>query len=198
MVKIFAAGLMLLDHIGAIFYPNHLWMRMLGRLSMPIFVWYFVQGMQLTSSRKKYFYRLLYFGALAQIPYSYLFSGYNILLGFAYNLALFNYSRDRILLIAFGSLLASFLQLDYGWYLTLTIFVLSRPRLLCRATSLIPWFILNLAALVSFPSYQFLAYFAVYFFPAPIKEARPAKYTRAFYWFYPVHLAVIASISALV
>ncbi|MFB2921097.1 TraX family protein [Aerosakkonema funiforme] len=43
-IKVLAALLMLVDHIGAIFFPKIFVLRIVGRLSFPLFAWLIGQG----------------------------------------------------------------------------------------------------------------------------------------------------------
>lgn len=69
MIKIIAAVLMLVDHIGMVFFPNHFVLRIIGRLSMPLFAYCIAQGFSRTSSFEKYFKRMGLFAVISQIPF---------------------------------------------------------------------------------------------------------------------------------
>lgn len=68
-LKLLAAALMTVDHIGLIFFPRVLAWRIIGRLSMPIFAFMVAQGCKYTRSRLKYLGNLFACLALCQIPY---------------------------------------------------------------------------------------------------------------------------------
>ncbi|MBU3144309.1 TraX family protein [Clostridium sp. CF012] len=70
MLKIIACVLMLIDHMGAALFPEAIIMRMIGRLSFPIFAYLIAIGYSKTNSFSKYVYRLLIFAAVSQIPFS--------------------------------------------------------------------------------------------------------------------------------
>lgn len=74
MLKIIACLLMLIDHMGAALFPEAIIMRMIGRLSFPIFAYLIAIGYSKTNSFSKYLYRLLLFAAVSQIPFSLAFS----------------------------------------------------------------------------------------------------------------------------
>jgi hypothetical protein len=61
---------MLIDHIGIVFAPDQLWLRMIGRLAMPIYCYCLVQGYQFTRSQPIYLRRLVLLAVISQIPYS--------------------------------------------------------------------------------------------------------------------------------
>ncbi|SHJ54450.1 TraX family protein [Paramaledivibacter caminithermalis] len=73
LLKIIAILTMLIDHIGAVFFPNLLIFRIVGRLSFPIFAYLLVLGYFRTSNLKRYIARLLIFGIVSQVPYTLLF-----------------------------------------------------------------------------------------------------------------------------
>jgi len=70
MLKIIACLLMLIDHLGAALYPEAIIMRMIGRLSFPIFAYLIAIGYSKTNSFSKYLRSLLIFGVISQMPFS--------------------------------------------------------------------------------------------------------------------------------
>ena len=88
-IKYLAMVAMLIDHIAMFFFSSGLpdaalfriaiysLMRIIGRLTAPIMLFFLVEGFVHTSSRKKYGIRLLVFGLISQIPYA--LSHYNSL-----------------------------------------------------------------------------------------------------------------------
>lgn len=73
MLKILACLTMLIDHIGYTFFPDKLWLRIIGRLAYPLFAWYIAIGFRRTHNRGRYLARLLGWGLLSQIPFALLF-----------------------------------------------------------------------------------------------------------------------------
>lgn len=72
MLKWIALALMLVDHFAYImaeFIPHEIYitMRILGRLSFPVFVYYVVLGLGRTSNLKVYMKRLLLFALLSEV-----------------------------------------------------------------------------------------------------------------------------------
>ncbi|MCB2299019.1 TraX family protein [Clostridium tagluense] len=74
MLKIIAILLMLIDHMGAALFPETTIMRMIGRLSFPIFAYLIAVGYSKTNSFPKYLRRLLIFAVVSQIPFSLAFT----------------------------------------------------------------------------------------------------------------------------
>jgi len=65
-IKWLAAGLMLADHIGLVLNLEIL--RIIGRLSFPLFVWVFAQNWRRDHDKNKLSKQLLLFGILSEIP----------------------------------------------------------------------------------------------------------------------------------
>ena len=65
-LKLIAASTMLIDHIGYIFFPNIIWLRIIGRISFPLFAYCIVVGFLYTRDIIKYSMRLGIFGIISQ------------------------------------------------------------------------------------------------------------------------------------
>lgn len=63
-LKIIAAALMLIDHIGYFLFPSNMFLRKMGRLSFPIFAYFISEGCRYTHDKKKYFTRMLLLGLI--------------------------------------------------------------------------------------------------------------------------------------
>ena len=68
-LKLIACISMVLDHIGYIIFPGVTIWRILGRLAFPIFAFFIGEGCARTRNIKRYFTRLLVFGAVIQLFY---------------------------------------------------------------------------------------------------------------------------------
>ena len=68
-LKLLAMVLMLVDHIGMVLLPGHRWLRIVGRLAMPIFAFCVAEGFTHTRDRKRYCLRLALFGLLSEFPF---------------------------------------------------------------------------------------------------------------------------------
>lgn len=92
MVKTLAALFMLIDHVGAILFPQVLALRIIGRLSMPLFAYCVAQGFYYSEKKettKKYARNLLLFSVASQIPYGFWKQGlFPLNIGFTWLLAL--------------------------------------------------------------------------------------------------------------
>ena len=68
-LKILAALSMVIDHVGLMFFPHIRLLRILGRLSFPIFVFMIAEGCKYTRNRKKYFLSVFSMAAVCQVVY---------------------------------------------------------------------------------------------------------------------------------
>ena len=69
-VKLLAAFFMLLDHIGVVFFPYNIGLlRILGRISMPLFAFAIAEGCRYTKNKWKHFFLLFGLGAVCQLVY---------------------------------------------------------------------------------------------------------------------------------
>lgn len=75
LLKILALVAMVIDHVGAIFFPQYVWMRYVGRISMPVFAFLLSEGYQHTRNFNLYALRLAVFAVLSEVPYDLLFHG---------------------------------------------------------------------------------------------------------------------------
>lgn len=74
-LKLIGIITMLIDHLGLILFPDLEILRIIGRISFPIFAYQLVVGYINTGNVKKYFFRLLGLGILFQIPFIYVVGG---------------------------------------------------------------------------------------------------------------------------
>lgn len=69
-LKLIAMLTMTIDHIGVILLPQYRILRIIGRLSMPIYAFMIAEGCHHTHDRKAYFLRLLGLALLCQVVYA--------------------------------------------------------------------------------------------------------------------------------
>lgn len=73
-LKIIAAITMLIDHIGAILLPQYRFLRIIGRLAMPIFAFMIAEGCKYTKNKKRYLFTIAALAFVYQVVY-YLYDG---------------------------------------------------------------------------------------------------------------------------
>ena len=198
-LKWIAAITMLIDHIGAIFYPDILGFRIVGRIAFPIFAFLIVEGFRHTHDLRKYMLRMLVFACVSEIPFDLAFFGIwfapghqNVMFTFFLALILLEslekiYSAGwRILAFIAGMALAYVLRTDYNYFGILLVCLYANFAL-CkeRWKRVFPTFLNVLAGSVQI--WGILAAVPLYFYGG--KEGRKMKYF--FYIFYPGHLLVL-------
>lgn len=68
-LKLIAMITMTIDHIGAYLLPQWRFLRIIGRLAMPIYAYMIAEGCHYTHDRKRYFLRLAGLAVICQIVY---------------------------------------------------------------------------------------------------------------------------------
>ncbi len=127
-MKTIAYFLMIIDHIGLLFYPDFDWLRLIGRFSLPFYVFMLVQGFSYTRNLDRYLLRLLFWAVASQfvIWFAFGYRGhYNILFSLALCLCCLEcYERmlkcsvwSRWCMVFIWAWLGHKLRLDYGWYI---------------------------------------------------------------------------------
>ena len=205
-LKLIAVISMVIDHVGAVFFPKIDVLRILGRVAFPIFAYVLVEGFLHTSDVKKYMLRLGIFAVLSEIPYDLLFSRktidfeyqniyFTLLLGIC---MMWLMSQTKSIIIQFAivailNYLCGLLHFDFGAFGLLLIFVFyifkerKTERLFLAAVILV-------ALTEGIQLYAILSLFLIAFHSG---EQGP-KWKPFFYIFYPAHLLVLYLISLLV
>lgn len=214
-LKLIAIITMLIDHIGAVllekfvllnipantpdytFYARlDILLRMIGRISFPIFCFLLVEGALHTRNQYKYAVRLFLFSILSEIPFDLavfqepfnwnyqnvfftLFFGLCVLIGWSW---IRGHSRMdyllRGLVLAAGMLLAFLFKTDYGAFGVFFIAILYGFRENKFYRNILG------AIIISFEITAPLAFILIHFYNG--KRGISLKYI--FYLFYPVHL----------
>lgn len=213
-LKIIAMIAMTCDHVGMQIFPQLLWLRIIGRLAMPIYAYMIAEGCRHTRDRKKYLLRLLGMGALCQIVYF-------VAMGSLYQCILITFSLSVCLIMLldlverdkntrnWGILLAGIVvifflctvlpdllphtdyEVDYGLAGVLL------PVLIYGAGTRGLLLGLFLVAM-QYGGVQWLAFGAVPLLLAYNGQRGKANIGKLFYWYYPVHLVAIYGISLLI
>lgn len=198
-IKLLAAVLMVVDHVGYIFFTDDYSYRAIGRLSFPLFVWLLVQGEKHTRNVRRYGLRLLLMGLISQPIYMLVFAAQdlNILFTLLIGLICLRASRlfpdYQVLAWVVGGILAEGVKANYGAYGIVLTFLLWRFK--PEAWWWVGWTGLHVLLLIVEPEYGSFQFPAVL---APLllqltNHQQGAK-ARWFYLFYPVHLLVLYGI----
>ena len=205
-LKLLAAAAMLADHIGLLFFPEMVWLRMIGRLSFPIFCFLISEGACHTSSIANYLGRLFAAALLSEIPYDWAFTGmpfqweeqnviFTLFLGLCAVWALQAW-QERYPIFAFFAIAAcvvaaELIHCDYGGTGVLFVVVFYCCRTL-KSRGTVAFGLINIGdSLLYQDRIQPFAVFAVA--PVILYNGRRGKYRLRsfFYLFYPLHLLLL-------
>ena len=186
MVKWIGILTMTIDHVGYFLFPGLLWMRMIGRIAFPCFLYSTIEGTERTSDYKKYITRLFGLGVLSMLVTP---NTINVL----FLLGLFSLSlkyRRYFPLFLLLSFIAEYSV--YGFLFGWAIYWMKEKDLLQGiAGSVAVQFLFGISiqalSLISLP---------FMFMDKGIRLPRLPRYF--FYWFYPLHQAVLILIVSLI
>ncbi|MGN1314803.1 MAG: TraX family protein [Lachnospiraceae bacterium] len=223
-LKLIALLSMLTDHFGAVVvertrvfnqFDTQFWdtiygpLRSVGRLAFPIFCFLLVEGFIHTKDVKKYFFRLLLFAFLSEIPFNLALTGniwderyqnvfWELTLGLLVMWLIrlveekqFSFVIQtlwKLLVITAGMAAGEWLSLDYGLYGIFSIGILY----LCRGRRFNQ--LLAGAATFLWENPAPVAFIPIAFYNG--KRGRGLKY--AFYIFYPAHLLILYAIARVI
>ncbi len=195
ILKLVGMITMLVDHVGFMFFPGAALPRIIGRLAFPVFAFSIAQGYHFTSDLKKYFFRLILLGIVSQIPFMLAFDfldKLNIIFTLALGLlALFFFDTKRYFLMLLPLITSVVLPVEYGLYGILLIFsfYFFKKKHLVILFQLMATFLFALATNAPLQMYSLFGIGLILGFPAiKINIHLPKNF---FYWFYPIHLALL-------
>ncbi len=213
LLKIIALLTMIIDHYGAIFHPNIIIYRIIGRLAFPIYCFLLVEGYTHTSNIKKYTTRILIFALISEIPFDLAFFGeigfvhqnifFTLFIGLAAIYLIENkdekYKFDKTLVIVAATVLATILRTDYQFigivYILSFYFTRNLPKTKRFSTIALIMILTNLSA-GWLQQFSVLALIAVYFY-----NNQPGVKNKllqiGFYIAYPLHLLIFYLINTL-
>ena len=207
-LKLIAMVSMVFDHVGDNFFPEQVWMRIIGRIAMPLFAFCIAEGFIHTHDRRRYLLRMGLFALLSEIPFDLVtarrvleFTHQNIMWTFFWAiLALLcferilgaqptrgKYALGIVVLLAFAGT-SLLLNMDYnllGVVLVCLFYLLRRYPLPVRTGAAMVWH----ALLRNVGIYWFglLGFLPILLYNG--KRGRGLKWL--FYIFYPGHLLLI-------
>lgn len=216
ILKIIAVITMLFDHIGYSIFNKFTFMNCIGRISFPIFAFSITEGYIHTKNLKKYFFRLLNFAFVSQIPYMLFVSHFsnkftlNILFTLSLGLlaiTIYDKSKNKLfglILVGLCATLAQFLHFDYGWFGIAIIFIFhilknkkTYMNLAFCAATLINY--LYNYIVTQRKEYLFIIFFCILsLIPINLYNEKKGKNIKYFlYIFYPLHLIVLYLITLI-
>ena len=187
-IKLVAMATMLIDHVGAFLFPLEI-LRIIGRISFPLFAYQLGVGYKNTSNKKEYTKRLFFFAIISQIPFYLLKQDYSINILFSLIVGIFAIFsiEKRNFFYLFSAIIASYF-VEYGLYGLAVILIFYFFKENIKRVPL--FFISTLIFSLYFTIYsQIFALFSLVFILGPKLKINLPKYF--FYIFYPAHLFVI-------
>lgn len=198
-LKLVAIISMVVDHIGAVFFPEISILRIIGRIAFPIFAYSIMIGYFRTSNIKIYAFRIFIIGVLSQFVYMPLFGHiYPNIMFTLLALLLLYYSLDhnKWYILPFLLLIPLFLHFDYAVFFLLLgcVFYYFRNNGLLVTLGILTIYIgylLN-SSYVTFSTILFLPFILI----NTHTNIKINKYF--FYSFYPLHLLILYIIKCII
>lgn len=221
-LRITAALSMVIDHVGAVFFPEAVWMTAVGRIAYPLFAFLIVEGAVHTRDWKKYALRLLLLAVISELPFDWLTLEAGIWTEEAWHIGIFSLVRQNTVFTLLAGLLVAeaavrgdarqnpyigflaavagagaawLLQFDYGGagVLLIYFFYLFRGSFWLQALSL---GLLSVLAMGGLQVFALAAAVPIFLYSG--RNGRAGRAAQAgMYLFYPLHLIVISMIGAL-
>ena len=121
LLKWIAIITMTADHVGVILYPELEVLRLIGRLSFPLFAYLLMLGMETTRNIRNYFIRLFVFAFISQVPFflatdSGPFDSLNIFFTLSAGLLFIYFFKKSSMFVVVPLIAPLVLPFDYGIY----------------------------------------------------------------------------------
>lgn len=204
-LKMIAIAAMLMDHVGAVLFPQILFLRVIGRIAFPIFAYTLVEGFMHTHDVKKYMMRMGILALISEIPFDLAIAG--VLLKFGHQNVFFTLFLGLVMLHLMTKapnvfakvmcvlailLLSEFLRTDYnsnGLLMILCYYLFRNYKVLkFGGVAFVNLFLMG--------TIQRYAVFSIIPIALHNGEQGP-KWKGFFYGFYPVHLFILYLLSLI-
>lgn len=202
-LKIIAMVTMVIDHVGFVFFPEFLLLRIIGRVAFPIFAFSAAEGARFTRDRKKYLSRLLLWGLIAEVPFDLMGQGtvfslesqnvcFTLAAGVACIYLLEQRSAKNLAAVFVILLTCTLLSTDYSFVGVLSVVIIHHYA--SRGKTVKGVFFACLLLTLSF-SMQIFALLAL--IPIALYNGkRGVNLKYLFYAFYPMHMLVLWAVWA--
>lgn len=203
-LKLIAALTMLIDHIGAVLFPDIAILRIIGRISFPLYAFLIGEGMRKTRNKKKYFFNIFLTFLSFQFISFFVNRRVSLCVLFSFSLSIlfsiiWEWSKEkwekRYLIPVFAGLLFFVLSIillpDYlcfSFLLPLVSFLVEGKW---KRMGIFAFFLFLLGFLYQ---YQMFALFSLLFIGMYGGERGKGGGKYFFYAFYPLHYAVLGII----
>jgi hypothetical protein len=221
-LKLLACALMVVDHLGSIFFPQEPVMRAIGRLAYPMFAYLIAEGYKYSKDRTSYLGRLFLFSLVSQPFYMFAFKypvvHFNVFFTLAAGLyAIYACEKKKSLTPLFlAAISTEFVRASYGMPGVLMIFAMHRfmgnyrkmflwvliTAVLCTVRGIVwryfddPNFVPTLAFILPHARVSLMEPIAALSVPiiSLYNGKLGPKLKYFFYTFYPGHLAILGTI----
>lgn len=215
-LKLIAMVTMTVDHIGHILFPQILWLRLVGRLAMPIYAFFIAEGCRYTRSMPKYLGAMALMALLCQVVtflagsfYQCILVTFSMSIGLILLLQKFRESKKPLWLLVF------FISLAAVWFVTQTLPQQLRGTdfavdydflgvLLPVVIWLMPTKVWKLFAVFCVlwimglsNTVQLFALAAIPFLALYNGQRGKLRMKWLFYWYYPLHIGILHLIAML-
>ncbi|SEK19301.1 TraX family protein [Paenibacillus sp. OK003] len=203
MMQWIAMITMLIDHIGAVFYPQVGELRIIGRIAFPIYAFAVYIGYKHTRNVQKYIWRLFWIAVISQLPFMAAFNHFSLnVVWTLWSALLVLLVLDKlpvrmlgIPIVVVSGLIMEMTHMDYGMYgllLVLLFRYFQGPVLVMAHLLLNVLYIFLHSSSIQMYSVIATAGIAIaQYYNAGFRLKGPRWIWR---YFYPAHLAVIALI----
>lgn len=203
MMQWIAMITMLIDHIGAVFYPQVEELRIIGRIAFPIYAFAVYIGYKHTRNVQKYIWRLFWIAVLSQVPFMVAFNHLSLnvvwtLWSSLLVLLVLDKLPNRLLgipIVIGAGIIMEITAMDYGMYgllLVLLFRYFQGPILVLGHVLLTALYIqLHSSSVQMYSVVATLGIAIAQYYGAGFRLKGPRWIWR---YFYPAHLAIIAII----
>ena len=208
LLKLIAVIAMLIDHIGAVIFPNILLLRIIGRIAFPLFAYSTFIGYFKTKNLTKYLLRLLLIAAISQPVYMLAFDRMGLYLNVFFSLIfelviLYSIDNKKWWYLPLPVILMFMLNVEYSAHLLILIpiFYYARKNDFIFTLSMITfYFNFAFSNLVSGSFPVLMSLFGIFSLPLIlIKTNSGIKVSKWFYYiFYPTHLLILFIIKCII
>lgn len=209
-LKYIAIITMFIDHIGEFIFSDlygfdsmeYMICKIIGRIAFPIFAFLLVEGLKKTKNKKKYFFNLLIFALISEIPFDLAVSGkyidfeqQNIFFTLLTNLTIL-YIIDKIkiknvnikilfelFIVTFFSIVSFYFKFDYLFFAPWIIYTYYK----FYGNKKILFLVSELSFFFEFDSLVHIGNILIYLYNG--ERGKQNKYF--FYLFYPIHIIII-------
>ncbi|MDQ6423183.1 TraX family protein [Paenibacillus sp. LHD-117] len=202
-MQLLAMLTMLIDHIGAVWFPDDAVWRIVGRLAFPLYAYAIVIGYFRTRNLNRYLLRMALLAGLSQIPYMLAFRVWEVnaiatLFVCLLMLTLLDRYREQrplqLLLSAAALAMLELIPFDYGAYALLLVYIFRYAK-----PGHIVWLHLGLNVLSvvtkgwGLQLFSMFASLLIFYLPDFLRAMDRVRVPRMLWRsFYPLHLALIA------